>query len=1017
MEQKPPLWNRFRALVGGYATVFLFNFALIVLLLVAGRQMSNDLGMTSDTWGITLGIMLSALAIGSVIAERLTDRFNPLPFLAVLLIFAAFASLLILPLHAIALSWNLLNFNHELIGKLSHTFFVLLVPVIVLGTINPLILHQTLASSDSKCKTYGTILTWGMLGSMTGLYLYQSYLVFTLPANAIMIFCYVLLMLMGSIYLLMAIAAHLGRSNALFKTSTDEQINSGGMSMTDWFPAIFTVLIAFVYVTLLLCAIRITGGEFGNTAYILPLVAGILLTGAALGHYLGGIIAARSTSNRLLATLLLLTSASLLLTAPIVVYLQKLQNESLWAMQLTLPASITLLVCTAFLLPAVLLGVLMPVLTGQTMLSLKNKYKSIGNYYTWVSLGSLLAVVLTGTVLMIPQLQGPLPVYGVLAVLLTILALLIIPRNPIGYFCTLLAVFVMLTTASSHPTAVKLGERMLVRTQPVAHTLFDEQGKYAHIIVQEHPEMPEVREFYVNKLLKNIVNLNEPTTLVNSHEWIFDAVLRMSNNQKPSSALRTLILGSEGYSFPRYMEAKYPESHIEVVEKDTTITEAAYDALGLSRDTGLIIHSLDGRRHVANLYAALQAGKLTDRYDYLIGNTIIDIAVPRHLVTLEFLFMVHSLLEEDGVYLLNLVDMQSTGAFLGAAIHTVQQVFPHVQVFHSGKEDTARDTFVVVASKKRLNLSTLPEEIRKQYPFNGDRLSTDQIEHYIFRVNHILLTDAYAPVDNLLLPVALTMREEPAMIFWKRGWDFYELGDTAEAIRCFEMAVELEPVWPEAWLKLATVFTESEQFDNAVNAYRNALVGHPYPQQGHYALYEALERAERHEEADEAFEIAVAVDPASDRLLLNRASQAMLAGDMEAAQSFFERALEVQPGSHYTLYNLGMIMLHADRLEDAIGYWERALQVNPMHEDTLYNLALGYMYTQNHQGVLNAIEIMESQGYDVDAELLAVRREILDTQRQQLVDDDDNENEQESTGEVPEMDTNFSENIETDKPE
>ena len=74
MEQKPPVWNRFHALLGGYATIFLFNFTLVILLQVAVRQLSNNLGMTSSTWIIIMGVILSALAAGSIIAKQMTDR-------------------------------------------------------------------------------------------------------------------------------------------------------------------------------------------------------------------------------------------------------------------------------------------------------------------------------------------------------------------------------------------------------------------------------------------------------------------------------------------------------------------------------------------------------------------------------------------------------------------------------------------------------------------------------------------------------------------------------------------------------------------------------------------------------------------------------------------------------------------------------------------------------------------------------------------------------------------------------
>lgn len=104
------------------------------------------------------------------------------------------------------------------------------------------------------------------------------------------------------------------------------------------------------------------------------------------------------------------------------------------------------------------------------------------------------------------------------------------------------------------------------------------------------------------------------------------------------------------------------------------------------------------------------------------------------------------------------------GRFLGAYVNTVCQVFPNVYVFsaNEGLPSAVRDTFVVACSLKKLNFVDLKR--------NGDYWSTpqfaametgaDNVKVYSSQMASILemargmtLTDDYAPVDNLLIPV------------------------------------------------------------------------------------------------------------------------------------------------------------------------------------------------------------------------------------------------------------------------
>ena len=118
------------------------------------------------------------------------------------------------------------------------------------------------------------------------------------------------------------------------------------------------------------------------------------------------------------------------------------------------------------------------------------------------------------------------------------------------------------------------------------------------------------------------------------------------------------------------------------------------------------------------------------------------------------------------------------GRFLASYVHTVGQVFPHVAVFSSepgGYPDDQRDTFVIACSRQPLRLDDLEyhetatdgQQARKWYgrPFAtrivssatgdgpGKTTTTGLMQPLLDHAGGLTLTDDYAPVDNLLIPV------------------------------------------------------------------------------------------------------------------------------------------------------------------------------------------------------------------------------------------------------------------------
>lgn len=106
---------------------------------------------------------------------------------------------------------------------------------------------------------------------------------------------------------------------------------------------------------------------------------------------------------------------------------------------------------------------------------------------------------------------------------------------------------------------------------------------------------------------------------------------------------------------------------------------------------------------------------------------------------------------------------ERAGKFIGRYVATVRDVFPYVYVFSSNEDAPGdnRDTFVVTCSMNKLDLTNLKqagghwagEPFAWTETTNGERQDHGQMNAVLELSRGLLLTDDFAPVDNLLAPV------------------------------------------------------------------------------------------------------------------------------------------------------------------------------------------------------------------------------------------------------------------------
>jgi spermidine synthase len=263
---------------------------------------------------------------------------------------------------------------------------------------------------------------------------------------------------------------------------------------------------------------------------------------------------------------------------------------------------------------------------------------------------------------------------------------------------------------------------------------------------EEHEGEP-VRALILDRLVHSYTSLIDPARLIYGYEKIYaEATAHMAERHDP---LRALFIGGGGYTFPKYMEATFPDSELDVVEIDPGVTETAYEQLGLSRDTKIVSHNEDARLYLMR--------PPTRRYTLIMGDAFNDYSVPYHLTTHEFNQRVHAWLSPGGLYLVNLID-GTQHDFLRAYVHTLRQTFRHVYVAPTSENwrPSPRMTFVLIATDEALELDKFKPATSGEFTaLTPERVLTEEELQALFDEGlPVLLTDQFAPVDQMLAPVA-----------------------------------------------------------------------------------------------------------------------------------------------------------------------------------------------------------------------------------------------------------------------
>jgi spermidine synthase len=527
---------------------------------------------------------------------------------------------------------------------------------------------------------------------------------------------------------------------------------------------IVVFIASFCTLVIELVAGRIMAPYVGVSLYTWTSIIGVVLAGISIGAYLGGRIADRYPRSFTLGWLLFLSGLGAFSISPLTNLIGGAQFHT------SLMTRILVITTLIFFIPSCLLGMISPVVVKLTLNNLEKTGNVVGKIYAFSTLGSILGTFATGFYL--------ISWMGTRYILLTMGVILILSAFIFGGFFSskktfvvfflFLFLFALLPFVGLHVYATTHPEEFSFPTSPIESIkkMFSYAFKFP---LEEETYFFKESDYYTIKLKKSIrgnngnpleslvldhlvhsyTDLKDPLYLEYEYIRMYEEIVGWQAKKRES--LKVLFLGGGGYTFPRFIEAKYFQAVIQVVEIDPEITRVVKKYLGVSDPTQIHSFNEDGRWFVMNCNEK-------GTYDLIFGDAFNDLSIPYHLTTKEFAMQLRSLLKPDGLLLANVIDSFKKGAFMPSYIRTLEEVFGkgniHLMTLSSDYEKIGISTCVVVASAKKLDMDDFVRTMKER---GGEMTShvmpQDQLQEYLKERPSIVLTDDYVPVDNLIAPI------------------------------------------------------------------------------------------------------------------------------------------------------------------------------------------------------------------------------------------------------------------------
>jgi tetratricopeptide (TPR) repeat protein len=189
-----------------------------------------------------------------------------------------------------------------------------------------------------------------------------------------------------------------------------------------------------------------------------------------------------------------------------------------------------------------------------------------------------------------------------------------------------------------------------------------------------------------------------------------------------------------------------------------------------------------------------------------------------------------------------------------------------------------------------------------------------------------------------------------------KGAALADLGRHAEALACHERALEINPRYPDAWSNKGNALVGLGRPGEAVACYDRALEINPRLAAVWSNKGNALAGSGRPAEALTCYERALEINPRYAEAWYNKGAVLHDLGRPAEALTCFERALEINPRLAEAWCNKGVVLGELGSPAEALTCYDRALEINPRYPEASSNKGIALAQLGRHAEALTCYE-------------------------------------------------------------
>ena len=168
----------------------------------------------------------------------------------------------------------------------------------------------------------------------------------------------------------------------------------------------------------------------------------------------------------------------------------------------------------------------------------------------------------------------------------------------------------------------------------------------------------------------------------------------------------------------------------------------------------------------------------------------------------------------------------------------------------------------------------------------------------------------------------IQLKPDDAEVFYNRGKELFQAGESQQALESFNKAIELKPDYFEAYTNCGVLLSGAGQFDKAIESFNEAIRLKP--------------------------DLAVAYS--------NRGNALVESGKTEEALASYDKAVQLKPDYANALYNRGNVQRDLGQFGEALESYNEAIRLIPDYSEAYYGRSCLDEYYQVSDAELDFME-------------------------------------------------------------